>query len=340
MTGTTDPPSRKGSTGGRLAERVAAGVNSAIRGAEDPRTIAVSVLNTACVPLGGRIDLHPRLVDEAATYEIVDERGRRLPHAWIGDAGYPPRTLTLDPAGLADLPTALARMLERLQPGLDVLEVSLATGGKTLNLEVSVGTGDAVEAADLDEAARRAVTLAARAACTRASITLHRAVPMRVAVSLPPLPACSYCTLLLRPRAATGKRKAGRAAMAELFEPQAVEYAADFPASPAGELQTYLRPCAEGMLPAAGPLLTVDPSCIALESFAEAADGCAALVRLRNRAHQSRMARIGWILPARSVEVLEAPDPFPGLSPAGGSPTGLEALVPAGGCLALRLIWD
>ena len=167
-----------------VASRVAALVCSAVSGAEDPRTLAITILNCAPVPRGGRVDLFPRLIDEAASYELVDDRGVPVPHTWIGEPGRAPSVLTLARSELPDLPSALARALACLPPASHVAELSVWTSGQTVHLEVTAGEDDAVDDADIGDAAILAGSLARRAACARACITVHQSASMHLAAAV------------------------------------------------------------------------------------------------------------------------------------------------------------
>lgn len=337
--GAHDAPTPHDSGGQSLAARLAALVNSAIAGAEDPRTLAVTVLNCAPAAQGGRIDLYPRLIDEAASYELVDDCGAPVPHGWIGEPGCAPRVVTLPGAELADLPAALARVLASLPPGLDASELSVWTSGKTVHLEASAGAGDAIDPWELENAAILAVDLATRAACARACITVHLAASMHLAVAVPVTPACSYRTFLLRPRAKAPKVKGSRMATLDML-PLELGNPEPLNRSPGvGNLRSHAGLCVEGVLPHAGPLLSVRPRDVVLDAFVEEHDGRCALVRVSNRCRLARTAEIDWKLPARSVEVLEAGGKRIRVIRSGGSCSGLEAEMPALECLLFRIEW-
>jgi hypothetical protein len=330
-------PSRTGAQA--FATRVAALVCSAVSGAEDPRTLAITILNCAPVPRGGRVDLFPRLIDEAASYELVDDRGVPVPHTWIGEPGRAPSVLTLACSELPDLTSALARTLACLPPASHVAELSVWTSGQTVHLEVTAGEVDAVDDAGIGDAAILAGCLARRAACSRACITVHQSTSMHVAATVPAIPACGYSTLLLRPRAKPSKGRVSRMAMLGLLPPDLCDQAPLSPLENDEHLCCHVGRCAEGVLPPSGPLLTVQPSGVVLDAFLVEGDGQHAVVHMHNRRRVTYTARIGWQMPVTSVEMLDASDRHCLVTRAGESCTGLEALVPAQERLSVRLGW-
>ena len=193
MRSAVDVLSASGVRGGLLAARVAGQVNSAIPGAEDPRTLAITVLNVAVAARHGLIELCPRLLDEAASYEIVDECGRRLPHTWTGDPGCAPEIVMLTRPDLPSLPSTLAQVIARRPGDLDVLEFSVCASGKTVSLELTVGTGTAVDSADLErggDACRRSGGSSGMRPCPH-----RRASCPRTRASSPPYLSIPACTL-------------------------------------------------------------------------------------------------------------------------------------------------
>ena len=308
-------------------------------GAEDPRTLAITILNCAPVPRGGRVDLFPRLIDEAASYELVDDCGVPVPHTWIGEPGRAPSVLTLARSELPDLPSALARTLACLPPASHVAELSVWTSGQTVHLEVTAGEDDAVDDADIGDAAILAGCLARRAACARACITIHQSASMHLAAAVPAIPACGYSTLLLRPRAKVSKGRVSRMAMLGLLPSDLCGQAPFPPQASVERLCCHMARCAEGVLPPSGPLFTVQPSDVVLDAFLVERDGQHAVVHVHNRQLVACTARIGWQMPVRSVEVLNAGDVHYHITRVGEKYTGLEGSVPAQNDLCVRLGW-
>jgi hypothetical protein len=106
-------------------------------------------------------------------------------------------------------------------------------------------------------------------------------------------------------------------------------------------LHYALGPCTEGPLPPSGPLLTIEPAGIVLDSFQVMAAGCIGVARLRNTSAGTCTARIAWTLPVATAALIDEPEARTArpIAAPDGACTGLESCLQAGECLVLRLTW-
>lgn len=185
---------------------LSAHVQSLVPGAEDPRTLAVTVFNGAPYPAAGRVDLRLHLAGDGAAYEVIDEHGQAVPHQWIGEHGEPPSTIDLPTEELPGVETIMAQVEGDRVMGLGLIEISMRTVAATLHVEATVGDQALLGREAIEQAARDAFSLIADAGCTRVSATIYRRAELHLAVHAPEVPPCGYRTLLLRPtsRPATG----------------------------------------------------------------------------------------------------------------------------------------
>ena len=183
---------------------VAARVGSLAPGAEDPHTLAITIWNGAPVATEGRIEVEVSLIGEAGRYEIVESGGEPVPHIWLGDRGEAPTRVEIARDELPDFETILAQIEGDRVFGMGIHAVSMRVLGRALHIEVTTGDQAIVRRAQLEEAARDASTLADDAGCQKIVATIHRATHLKLAAWAPPVPACGYRTLLLRPRAKAG----------------------------------------------------------------------------------------------------------------------------------------
>ena len=180
---------------------LAARINSAVPGAEDPRTMAITVFNGAPVAASGRLELTLRLTGEAASYELVDTEGAPVAHAWLGDRGEAPSVVELPAEEVPELEMILAQLDGNRVFGYGVLATSMRTMGDALQVEVTIGEQALLSRAELEEAARDAQALLRGPGIRRAKATVHRSAELQLAAQVQAVPACGYTTLLLRPRA-------------------------------------------------------------------------------------------------------------------------------------------
>jgi len=183
---------------------LAAHIGSLAPGAEDPHTLAITVWNGASVAASGRIEVEVSLIGEAGGYEIVDSGGEPVPHMWLGDRGEEPTRVEIARDELPDFETILAQIEGDRVFGMGIHAVSMRVLGRALHIDVTTGDQAIVRRAELEQAARDASTLADDAGCQKVVATIHRATHLKLAAWAPPVPACGYRTLLLRPRAKAG----------------------------------------------------------------------------------------------------------------------------------------
>jgi len=181
--------------------RLAARIDSVVSGAEDPRTLAITLFNGAPVPQGGRFELPLHLADETAGYELIDETGTTVPHLWQGEKGEPATLIDAPLSELPDRETIMAQVEGNRVFGLGIQAVSMRTLGKTIQMEVTVGDQAILSRDEIDRAVQDAFALAASAGCEKGAATIHRSSETTLVAVAPAVPACGYRTLLLRPRA-------------------------------------------------------------------------------------------------------------------------------------------
>jgi alpha-mannosidase len=182
---------------------LAARVGSLAPGAEDPHTLAITLWNGASIAASGRIEVEVSLIGEAGEYEVVDSDGEPVPHSWLGDRGEAPTRVEIARDELPDYETILSQIEGDRVFGMGIHAVSMRVLGRALHIEVTTGDQAIVRHAQLEEAARDAIALADEGGCQKVVATIHRATRLQLAAWTPPVPACGYRTLLLRPRPKT-----------------------------------------------------------------------------------------------------------------------------------------
>lgn len=180
---------------------LAAHIDSALPGAEDPRALVVTIFNGAIADQRGRVSLAVRLVGEVTSYELVDDEGQPVPHCWEGEHGEPPSTFNLPIVDAPDQETVLAQVTGDRIMGMGVQALSMRTSGETLHVEITVGDQTILTRAGIVQAMHDAYTLIEEAHCTQVSATIYRSAEARLTALTPRVPAFGYRTLLLRPRA-------------------------------------------------------------------------------------------------------------------------------------------
>jgi alpha-mannosidase len=179
---------------------IASRVDSAVPGAEDPHTLAVTVFNGAGASKRGAVTVPIRLAGEATGYELVDAGGQAVPHVWVGERGEPPATFDLAIADAPDQETILAQISGNRVLGMGLQAISMRTIGQTIHVEITVGDQALLSRVDIEQAMRDAFALIAEANCTRVFATIYRSAEVHLTAFTPPVPALGYRTLLLRPR--------------------------------------------------------------------------------------------------------------------------------------------
>src|SRR5262249_36732266 len=152
----------------------AAQVDSLVPGAEDPRTLAITVYNGAPVQQAGRIDLTLHLVGDAHSYDLIDATGTPVPHAWIGGHGEGPTHVEVPAEEVPDLETIMAQVEGNRVLGFGFGGVTMRTMGDALQVEVTIGVQALLSRAEIEQAARDAYALAESAGALRAELTIHR----------------------------------------------------------------------------------------------------------------------------------------------------------------------
>jgi len=104
-------------------------------------------------------------------------------------------------------------------------------------------------------------------------------------------------------------------------------------------LRFNVGPCAEGMLPATGALVTARPATIVLSAFKGAEDGRGAILRVYNDDVVSHTAQLSWCLPVRRATLVDLAETDGANLFDDEARDGVDIEVPADGIVSIRLEW-